>query len=100
MTIVFHFGMPSAYAPSRSGAGTSRSISSVDRVMVGSISTDSASAAAKPEYSGRPPLKYGETTSTQNDRMNKPATIDGIPVITSTKNRIVLASRPRPYSTM
>ena len=42
----------------------------------------------------------GETTSTQNDRMNRPATIDGIPVMTSTKNRIVLAKRPRPYSTM
>jgi hypothetical protein len=47
--IVFHFGIPSAYAPSRSAVGTSRSISSVDRVTVGSISTDSARAAAKPE---------------------------------------------------
>src|SRR5215467_4686811 len=98
--IVFHFGMPSAYAPSRSAAGTSRSISSLARVMVGSISTESASAAAKPEYAGRPPLKYGETTATQNARMNRPLTIDGMPVITSTKNRTAPTSRPRPYSTM
>ena len=31
--------------------------------------------------------------------MNRPATIEGIPVITSTKKEIALASRPRPYST-
>ena len=47
--IVFHLGVPSAYEPSRSAVGTSRSISSVERVTVGSISTNSASAAAKPE---------------------------------------------------
>ena len=47
--MVRHLGTPSAYEPSRSAAGTSRSISSVARTTVGSMSTDSASAAAKPE---------------------------------------------------
>ena len=47
--IVFHFAIPSAYAPSRSATGTRRSISSDDRVIVGSMSTLSASDAAKPE---------------------------------------------------
>ncbi len=32
--------------------------------------------------------------------MNRPATMDGIPVMTSTKNRMAEASLPRPYSTM
>ena len=99
LTIVFHCGTPSAYAPSRSGPGTSRSISSVERTMVGSISTVSASEAAKPENRGVPLLNHGLTISTQKDRMNRPATIDGMPVITSTKKRTVRANRPRPYST-
>lgn len=32
-------------------------------------------------------------------RMNRPATIDGIPVITSTKNVMARERLPRPYST-
>ncbi len=31
--------------------------------------------------------------------MNRPATIEGMPVITSTKKVTTLASVPRPYST-
>ena len=38
--------------------------------------------------------------STQNAKMNRPATIDGMPVITSTKNLTQNTSFPRPYSTM
>ena len=68
--------------------------------MVGSISTLNASAAAKPENDGWPSLNQGDTISTQNDSTNRPATIDGMPVITSTKNRIAKVNRPRPYSTM
>ena len=97
--IVFHCGMPSAYAPSRSGPGTSRSISSVERTMVGNISTVSASEAAKPENRGVPLLNHGLTISTQKASTNRPATMDGMPVITSTKNRTVRANLPRPYST-
>src|SRR5439155_7494651 len=100
LRMVFHFGMPSAYAPSRSAVGTSRNISSADRTTVGSISTDRASEAANPVWLGRPSgLNSGETTCTQNASTNRPATIDGIPVITSTKKRTARARRPRPYST-
>jgi hypothetical protein len=73
--------------------GTSLSISSDERTTIGSISTASARAAANPE-------KPRWSPSTQNAKMNSPATIDGIPVITSTRNRTADRSRPRPYSTM
>src|SRR3954468_5048319 len=46
---VFHLGMPSAYDASRSAEGTSSNISSLDRTMIGSMSTESASAPANPE---------------------------------------------------
>ena len=72
----------------------------MERTTVGSISTLSASAAAKPEKLGRPSLNHGDTISTQKASTNRPVTIDGMPVITSTKNRMAKANRPRPYSTM
>lgn len=63
------------------------------------MSTLRASAAAKPEKLGRPSLNQGDTISTQKASTKRPATIDGMPVMTSTKKRIAKAKRPRPYST-
>ena len=93
LTIVRHFGTPSAYAASRSSFGTTLSISSVDRTTTGIISTDSATEPAKPTRT------LGPKNSENRANANRPATIDGMPVITSTKNVIAFASRPRPYST-
>ncbi len=49
LTIVFHFGTPSAYDASRNESGTSLSISSVDRSTTGSISSTSAMPTANTE---------------------------------------------------
>ena len=48
--IVRHFGTPSAYDASRSSFGTSLSISSVDRMITGSMRISSASEPAKPDF--------------------------------------------------
>ena len=63
------------------------------RTTTGIISTESATAPAKPI---RTP---GPKNSANSAKANRPATIDGMPVITSTKNVIARASRPLPYST-
>ena len=93
LMIVRHFGTPSAYAASRSSFGTILSISSVERTTTGIISTDSATEPMKPM---RMP---GPKNSANSAKANRPATIDGMPVMTSTKNVIARASLPRPYST-
>ena len=54
LTIVRHFGVPSAYAASRSSLGTILSISSVERTTTGIISTDSATAPMKPSRTDGP----------------------------------------------
>ncbi len=91
--IVRHRGTPRANDASRRSAGTSLSISSAARTTVGIIRIDSASAPANPE-------KLKPSSSSQNARMNRPATIEGRPVMTSTKKLMTLASLlSRPYST-
>ena len=72
LTITRHFGVPSAYAASRSSLGTILSISSVDRTTTGIISTASATAPMNPSRTAGPA---------------KTATV------------IARASLPRPYST-
>ncbi len=93
-TTVRHFGTPSAYDASRSSLGTSRSISSVDRTTTGIMRTASAIDPMKPI---RMP---GPKNSANSAYANRPATIDGMPVMTSTRNVMPRASRlPSPYST-
>ena len=41
----------------------------------------------------------GPKNSAKSAKANRPATIDGMPVMTSTKNVMARASLPRPYST-
>ena len=93
LRIVRHFGTPSAYDASRSSFGTILSISSVERTTTGIISTDSATEPMKPI---RTP---GPANSANSANAKRPATIDGMPVMTSTKNVMARASLPRPYST-
>ena len=78
---------------SRSSFGTILSISSVERTTTGIMSTDSATEPMKPI---RMP---GPANSANSAKANRPATIDGMPVMTSTKKVIARGSRPRPYST-
>ncbi len=73
--------------------GTSRSISSLARMTTGVISTVSATAPDSPE---RAP---GPCQMANRAKAKRPATIDGMPVITSTIAVIDLARRPLPYST-
>ncbi|MNN75582.1 hypothetical protein D3C81_1918980 [compost metagenome] len=47
--IIFHFGVPSAYAASRRLSGTSFSIFSVVRITIGTCSSASAITPAQPE---------------------------------------------------
>ena len=68
------------------------SISSDARATTGSMSTASDMPAANPE-------KPRWRARTQKAKMNSPATIEGMPVITSIRKRTAAASRPRPYST-
>ena len=92
--MVRHFGTPSAYDASRSSFGTSRSISSVERTTTGIISTASA---IEPMMPMRMP---GPKKSANSAYANRPATIDGMPVMTSTRKVMPRASRfPAPYST-
>ena len=93
LMIVRHFGVPNAYAASRSSLGTILSISSVDRTTTGIMSTDSATAPMNPIRTD------GPRNSANSANANRPATIDGMPVMTSTKNVIARDSLPRPYST-
>ena len=90
--MVRHFGMPRAREASRSSFGTSLSISSVERTTTGIIRIVSAS---EPGEAGGLQLSI----ISMIDRMNRPATIDGMPVMTSTKKVTALASAPLPYST-
>ena len=88
-----HRGAPSASAASRRLAGTSWSTTSAERVTIGSISSPSATAPFQPTAS--PPTWV--TTSSVNT--NRPNTIDGTPVITSTKYRTTFAYHDSlPYS--
>ena len=85
-TIVSHFGTPRAYEASRSSFGTRRSISSVERMTMGIISTHRAMEAEKP-------LKaLGPTMSANREKAKRPATIDGMPVMTSTRKVIARRS--------
>ena len=94
LMIVRHFGTPRAYDASRRSSGTSRSISSVERTTIGIISSDSATEPPKPNRICGPKI------STNRASANRPATIDGMPVITSTRKVIQRARRvPLPYST-
>ena len=94
LAIVRHFGTPRAYDASRRSSGTSRSISSVERTTIGIISSDSAT---------EPPIPARRTARRcrmNSANANRPATIDGMPVITSTRKVMPRASRlPLPYST-
>ena len=47
----------------------------------------------------KPMRTPGPKNSANSANANRPATIDGIPVMTSTKNVIARASLPLPYST-
>jgi hypothetical protein len=62
---------------------------------VGIISTDSATEAEKPLNA------FGPTRIEKSEKAKRPATIDGMPVITSTRNVTVRASHcfGRAYST-
>ncbi len=65
----------------------------MERTTTGIISTHSATAPAIPV------LVPGPKISTNTAYANRPATIEGMPVITSTKKVIERASGPCPYST-
>ena len=61
------------------------SISSLERTTIGIISTERATEAEKP-------LKaFGPTMIVKSEKANRPATIDGMPVITSTSRVTVRA---------
>src|SRR5260364_359711 len=89
--IIFHFGAPSANAASRNASGTSLSIFSVVRTIIGICRIASAIAPAQP-------LKClnGATNSAYT---NRPITIDGALSRISLIKRTLSASRlRRPYS--
>src|ERR687890_279570 len=86
LMMVRHLRTPSAYAASRSSLGTILSISSLDRTTTGIISTESATAATAPV------LVPGPTTAKKKAAAKRPATMDGMPVITSTKKVMARAS--------
>ena len=65
----------------------------MERTTTGIISTQRATAPAMPV------LVPGPKISTNSAYANRPATIEGMPVITSTKKVIDRASVPLPYST-
>ena len=79
---------PSASEASRNSFGTILSISSEDLHTVGSMSSASATDPSNP-------LNVpGPHTIAKSESAKRPATIDGMPLMTSTSRRIVLASRP------
>ena len=64
----------------------------MERITIGSIRQPRAKAPARPEK---------PKCSTQIEKMNRPITIDGTPVITSAMNPMNLDSQPvPPYSLM
>ena len=63
------------------------------RITTGIINTLRAIAPPNPMRTPGPKI------TTNAAYANSPATIEGIPVITSTKNVTALAKAPRPYST-
>ncbi|CAM5613945.1 hypothetical protein SCYAM73S_07409 [Streptomyces cyaneofuscatus] len=71
--------------------GTSLSISSVERTTTGISRIVRASAPIRPDG--------WISKISMIDRMKRPATMDGMPVMTSTKKVTALASEPLPYST-
>ena len=81
----FHCGIPSASPASRSDAGTSRTISSVVRMTIGSMMTASATAPARAENRrmGRTRIVYAKI----------PMTIDGTPLSASARKRTSRVSR-------
>ena len=86
LMIVVERGTPSAKDASRRSAGTRRSISSVERITIGIIRTHRAIEAEKPENA------FGPTMSANSENANRPATIEGMPVMTSTRNVTVRRS--------
>ncbi len=85
---------PSAYEASRRSFGTILSISSLVLTTVGIISSDRATEPSKPLIVPGPPMMVNI------ENANRPATMDGMPLITSTSREIALASLPRlEYST-
>jgi hypothetical protein len=73
--------------------GTSLRTSSAERTTTGIISTDRATA---PMIPSRTP---GPKKSAKRAKAKRPATMEGMPVITSTRKVIAFFSRPVPYST-
>src|SRR6478672_12829542 len=82
LRMVRHLRTPRAYAASRSSFGTILSISSLERTTTGIIRTDSATAATAPV------LVPGPTTAKKNAAANRPATIEGMPVVRSEERRV------------
>ena len=83
-------GYPSASAASRSECGTRRTISSVVRAIIGTMSTASATLPASAEK-----WPIGLTSQVH---AKIPTTIDGVPFSTSATKRTIQPSRPEPYS--
>ena len=92
--IVRCFVTPRAYEASRKSCGTILSISSDDLTTVGSISRESATEPSKPL------MVPGPIRIVNIEKANRPATMDGMPLITSTSRVMTCASLPRlEYST-
>ena len=92
--MVRHLGTPRARDASRSSLGTIRSISSLLRTTVGTMSTVRATAPAIAFLVPMPKIVA------HSAKANRPATIEGMPVMTSTRKRISLPRGERPaYST-
>ena len=84
---VCHLVAPSPYEPHRMYLGTARIASSVARMMIGSISRDSASAA---ETIDSP----SPIASTNSANPNRPMTIDGTLASESAANRMAETTLP------
>ena len=78
LMIVRHFGVPSAYAASRSSLGTILSISSVERTTTGIMSTDSATEPMNPMPHRRPEeqREQGEREQARDDRRDAGHDVD------------------------
>ena len=85
---------PRAKEASRKSFGTIFSISSLDLTTVGNISRERATEPSKPL------MVPGPSRIVNIEKANRPATMDGMPLITSTSRETVVASLPRfEYST-
>jgi hypothetical protein len=91
-TTVTHLCTPSAQLPSRRLSGTVFSISSVVLTTVGIMRIVSAREPANPG-------KLWCRARIHSARTNNPATIDGSPVMTSTKKSTRRPNLPELYST-